>query len=76
MYVKNMDCRNICYPIQYDVNVHIIPFKAKNDTIRQLIIDGINVFGNNADLNYIDTSDVTDMTHLFSYTSFNGDISS
>lgn len=57
--------------------------KATNTTINKLIKDGIKKHGEDANLNYIDVSMVTDMSGLFSYfskaeelvTSFNGDIS-
>lgn len=49
--------------------------KATNDNISQLVLEGISIYGPNADLNYIDTSDVTNMMNLFNNTYFNGDIS-
>ena len=39
---------------------------AKNDNIRQIVKDELNKLGNDADLNHIDTSDVTNMSWLFS----------
>jgi surface protein len=48
---------------------------ATNDTIKQIVKDEIERLGNDADLNHIDTSSVTDMRELFAETDFNGDIS-
>ena len=50
---------------------------ATNETIKQIVDDEIRRLGFNADLNHIDTSQVTNMSYLFQYRSnFNGDISS
>ena len=43
--------------------------------LRELIKQRINEQGPNCDLNDIDVSRVTDMSHLFFESSFNGDIS-
>src|SRR5574344_2104428 len=49
---------------------------ANNKNIKQIVMDGINNYGPNADLNYIDTSEVTNMRCVFSdIKNFNGDIS-
>ena len=49
--------------------------KATDENIKSLVDEGIKKYGPNADLNYIDTSEVTDMGFLFSWRNFNGDIS-
>lgn len=50
--------------------------KATNETIEKIVRDAIREFGHDADLNFIDTSDVTDMYGLFMENKeFNGDIS-
>src|SRR5574344_770059 len=50
--------------------------KATDDNIRKIISDGIKNYGPKADLNYIDTSDVTSMSGLFYCNHiFRGDIS-
>ena len=52
----------------------LLPVKASDDNI-QMVIDGaIGILGEKADLNFIDVSDVTDMSELFFDSSFNGDI--
>ena len=48
---------------------------ATDENIGKLVMDAIAELGNEADLNFIDTSHVTDMSHLFKDTKFNGDIS-
>ena len=45
------------------------------DELKELIEQLIKERGDNADLNDIDTSEITDMSSLFSFSHFNGDIS-
>ena len=48
---------------------------ATNDTIRKIVKQEIEKYGNNADLNHIDVSNVTDMHMMFCDSQFDGDIS-
>jgi surface protein len=48
---------------------------ATNKTIHRIVKDEIAKYGDNADLNHIDVSNVTDMYRMFQDSSFNGDIS-
>lgn len=48
--------------------------KATNDTIHDIVRQEIERLGNEADLNHIDVSEVTNMVELFEYTAFNGNI--
>ena len=48
---------------------------ATNETIKDIVKSEIARLGNNADLNHIDVSQVTDMSYLFKGSEFNGDIS-
>ena len=43
--------------------------------LEQIIKKEIKKNGKNCDLNFIDTSLIKDMSYLFSYSNFNGDIS-
>ena len=45
------------------------------DELKDIIEDTIKEQGYNCDLNFIDTSKITDMSYLFYNTKFNGDIS-
>ena len=45
------------------------------DELKKLVNNLIKERGNEADLNDIDTSEITDMSHMFTYSKFNGDIS-
>ena len=48
---------------------------ATNETIKEIVKSEIKRLGDNADLNHIDVSQVTDMNHLFDESGFEGDIS-
>ena len=48
---------------------------ATKETIYKIVRDAIQKLGNDADLNFIDTSGVTEMNEIFYGTDFNGDIS-
>ena len=45
------------------------------DELRKIIKQKIESEGNECDLNDVDTSNITDMSYLFEYIDFNGDIS-
>jgi len=49
--------------------------KADNINLHSLILEGIKKYGKEADLNYIDVSEVTDMISAFKDVDFDGDIS-
>ena len=62
--------------INKDTGNHHYNYHPKtNDELKQLVKKLINERGNDADLNDINTSEITDMSALFYYSSFNGDIS-
>ena len=48
---------------------------ATNGTIRDLVLDAIGKYGPDCDLNFIDVSQVTDMSWLFNSSPFTGNIS-
>lgn len=49
--------------------------KATNETIAKLVLDSIKQYGTGVDLNFIDTSEVTDMSNLFDQEDFEGNVS-
>ena len=48
---------------------------ATDENIREIVKSEINRLGDQADLNHVDVSNVTDMTFMFEESKFNGDIS-
>ena len=56
-------------------NRHYNYHPKTRDELRQLVYKLIKERGNEANLNDIDTSEITDMTELFYQSKFNGDIS-
>ena len=50
-------------------------YQTNNNEIKKLTKKCIKIFGNNCNLNWIDTSNVTNMKKLFCETKFNGDVS-
>ena len=62
--------------INKDTGNHHYNYHPKTrDELLELINKLINERGNDADLNDIDTSEITDMSYMFTYSKFNGDIS-
>ena len=60
------------YILEADTRERIV---ATDKTIKQIVKREIEKYGNNADLNHIDVSNVTNMYGMFSNSEFNGDIS-
>jgi hypothetical protein len=56
-------------PVKYTL------FPKDKSELKQCIFDECSKKGDNADLNNIDTSQITDMSYLFEYSTFNGDVS-
>ena len=57
-----------------NVGIELVTVKTKS-ALKNLIIKTIGEHGPDCDLNFIDTSKITDMSGLFSEIKFNGDIS-
>ena len=58
------------------LKTHITAFPNDRKELKQIIVDTIKKEGNICDLNFIDTSNITDMNYLFyNLTDFDGDIS-
>ena len=72
-----MDDREELYQYQYDILITQPGFYKvyDKDELKDLIKYFIRQFGNECDLNWIDTSEITDMDSLFDCSKFNGDIS-
>jgi surface protein len=49
--------------------------KCTDDNIKQIVEEQIELLGNEADLNHLDVSNVTDMEGMFWRSQFNGNIS-
>jgi hypothetical protein len=64
---------------EYTVEAGFKPVKKvqpkTKDELKEIIEETIKLQGNNANLNFIDTSLITDMYFLFDKNEFNGDIS-
>ena len=61
---------------RYFLNEAETTVQPKNKVeLMKIIKETIKEQGNNCDLNFIDTSKITDMSYLFYNTKFNGDIS-
>ena len=54
---------------------HYNYYPKTKDELEELVDKLIKERGNDADLNDIDTSEITDMSYMFTYSSFDGDIS-
>ena len=73
--------RNIGYNDNYikkvlkDSNNESIVIAEDKEHLKELIFEGIEKYGIEVDLNYIDTSNITDMSYLFKGIEFNGNIS-
>ena len=50
-------------------------YKANNNEIHSLVTNCVKILGDNCNLNWIDVSNVTNMSKLFENSAFNGDIS-
>ena len=62
--------------INKDTGAHHYNYHPKTyNELKELVDKLIKERGNDADLNDIDTSEITDMSYMFTYSSFDGDIS-
>ena len=61
--------------INKDISNYYNYHPKTKDELKKLVNNLIKERGNEADLNDIDTSEITDMSYMFTYSKFNGDIS-
>ena len=61
--------------INKDISNYYNYHPKTKDELKELVNKLIKERGNDADLNDIDTSKITDMSRMFTYSKFNGDIS-
>ena len=73
--IENNDSKGLKVLIENEWDEISKIFVATNKDIQHIVSFSRYALGNNANLNWIDTSNVTDMSRLFSYSLFNGDIS-
>ena len=62
--------------INKDISNYYNYHPKTKEELKGLVNKLIKERGNEADLNDIDTSEITDMSYMFTYSKFNGDISS
>jgi len=60
---------------KFILSLPVACYQANDKEIRPLVKVSIEIFGNNCNLNWIDTSNITNINNIFSFTKFNGDIS-
>ena len=58
-----------------EITLNLDGMVVTNENFREVIKKAVDELGDNADLNFIDVSNVTSMTNLFCFSSFSGDIS-
>ena len=61
--------------IKKDKNISYKYFPETKEELKDIILQRIKAEGNEVDLNDIDVSNIKDMSELFAYLDFNGDIS-
>ena len=61
--------------INKDISNYYNYHPKTKEELKELVNKLIKERGNEADLNDIDTSEITDMSYMFTYSKFNGDIS-
>jgi surface protein len=60
---------------KFMLSLPVACYQANDKEIRTLVKVSIEIFGDNCNLNWIDTSNITNIHNVFSFTKFNGDIS-
>jgi len=54
---------------------NVAVYSVNNDNIKNIVDNCIKYYGNDINLNWLNTSQVTDMSDLFNYSKFIGNIS-
>jgi surface protein len=60
---------------KFMLSLPVACYQANDKEIRTLVKVSMEIFGDNCNLNWIDTSNITNIHNVFSFTKFNGDIS-
>ena len=73
--IKNIDFKGLRDIIENQWDGETAFYPVNNDNIKDVVGFSIKALGKKANLNWIDTSKVTNMEEMFRYSKFNGDIS-